>query len=104
MRTRRPLKTFLLKLLQRGEKTFPCKNCDKIYKSKAALTRHVNAKHGSKANANIPSPTNDELKFIINKVKANLTNEDYWDTEITSDLVKVTSNKNLFKAVSPIYQ
>ena len=27
-----------------GEKTFPCENCDKICKSKAGLTRHVNAK------------------------------------------------------------
>jgi uncharacterized C2H2 Zn-finger protein len=40
-----------------GEKMFQCENCDKICKSKAGLTRHVNAKHGSKAtaNANIPS-------------------------------------------------
>ena len=87
-----------------GEKTFPCENCDKICKSKAGLTRHVNAKHGSKANASIPSLTNDELTSIVNKVKANLTNEGYWDIEITSDLAKVTSNDNLFKAVSPIYQ
>ena len=83
-----------------GEKTFPCGNCD----TKAGLTRHVNAKHSSKANANIPSLTNDELTSIVNKVKANLANEGYWDTEITSDLAKVTSNENLFKAVSPIYQ
>ena len=87
-----------------GEKTCPCENCDKICKSKAGLTRHVNAKHGSKANASIPSLTNDELTSIVNKVKANLTNEGYWDIEITSDLAKVTSNDNLFKAVSPIYQ
>ena len=87
-----------------GEKTFPCENCDKICKSKAGLTRHVNAKHGSKANASIPSLTNDELTSIVNKVKANLTNEGYWDIEITSDLAKVTSNDKLFKAVSPIYQ
>ena len=32
-----------------GEKEFPCVNCDKICKSKAGLTRHVNAKHGEKA-------------------------------------------------------
>ena len=87
-----------------GEKTFPCENCDKICKSKAGLTRHVNAKHGSKANASIPSLTSDELTSIVNKVKTNLTNEGYWDIEITSDLAKVTSNNNLFKAVSPIYQ
>ena len=87
-----------------GEKTFPCENCNKICKSKAGLTRHVNAKHGSKANANIPSLTNDELTSIVSEVKANLTNEAYWDTEITSDLAKVTLNENLFKAVSPIYQ
>ena len=87
-----------------GEKTFPCENCDKICKSKAGLTRHVNAKHGSKANASIPSLANDELTSIVNKVKANLTNEGYWDTEITSDFAKVASNENLFKAVSPIYQ
>ena len=87
-----------------GEKTFPCENCDKICKSKAGLTRHVNAKHGSKANASIPSLTDDELTSIVNKVKANLTNEGYWDIEITSDLAKVTSNDSLFKAVSPIYQ
>ena len=71
-----------------GEKTFPCENCDKICKSKAGLTRHVNAKHGSKANVSIPSLTNDELTSIVNKVKANLTNEGYWDIEITSDLAK----------------
>ena len=87
-----------------GEKTFPCENCDKISKSNAGLTRHVNAKHGNKANASIPLLTNDELTSIANKVKANLTNEGYWDIEITSDLAKVTSNDNLFKAVSPVYQ
>ena len=84
-----------------GEKTFPC---EKICKSKAGLTRHVNAKHGSKANANIPSLTNDELTSIVNKVKANLTSEGHWDTGITFDLAKVTWNGNLFKAVLSIYQ
>ena len=60
-----------------GKETFPCKNCDKICKSKAGLMRHLNAKCGSKANANIPLLTNDELTSIVNKVKANLTNEGY---------------------------
>ena len=87
-----------------GEKAFPCENCEKICKSKAGLTRHVNAKHTNKANANIPSLTKDELTSIVNEVKAKITNEGYWDTEMTTDLAKVTSNQNLFKAVLPIYQ
>jgi uncharacterized C2H2 Zn-finger protein len=89
-----------------GEKMFPCENCEKICKSKAGLTRHVNAKHGSKAtaNANIPSLKKDELMSIVNKVKAKITKEGYWDTGITSNLVKVTSNDNLYEAVSPVYQ
>ena len=52
----------------------------------------------------IPSLTNDELSSILNKIKANLTKEGCWDTEITSDLPKVTSDENLFKAASTIYQ
>jgi uncharacterized C2H2 Zn-finger protein len=89
-----------------GEKMFPCENCEKICKSKTGLTRHVNAKHGSKAtaNANILSLKKDELMSIVNKVKAKITKEGYWDTGITSDLVKVTSNDNLYEAVSPVYQ
>lgn len=89
-----------------GEKRFPCENCDKICKSKAGLTRHINAKHGSKdtADEHIPSLTKDKLMSILDEVKAKVTKEGYWDTEITSDLAKVTSNDNLYEAVSPIYQ
>ena len=47
-------------------------------------------------------PTNDELMSIVNKVKANITSEGYWDTEITCGLAEVTLNKNLLKAVQPI--
>lgn len=89
-----------------GEKRFSCESCDKICKSKAGLTRHVYAKHRSKdaSNENAPSLTKDKLVTIVNKVKAKVTKEDYWDTKITSDLAKITSNDNLYKAILPIYE
>ena len=93
-----------------GEKEFPCVNCDKICKSKAGLTRHVNAKHGEKAHgekealsSSIASFTEEELVSIVDKIKAKITKDGFWDSEITTNLEAVKSTKTLFDHILPIY-
>ena len=94
-----------------GEKTFPCVNCDKICKSKAGLTRHVNAKHGDKApkgkealSSSIALFTEEELASIVDKIKAKIIKDGFWDSEITTNLEGVNSTKTLFNHILPIYQ
>ena len=94
-----------------GEKEFPCVNCDKICKSKAGLTRHVNAKHGEKAHggkealsSSIASLTEAELASIVDKIKAKITKDGFWDSEITTYLEAVKSTKTLFDHILPIYR
>ena len=90
-----------------GEKQFPCDSCDKVCKSKGGLTRHVNSKHrdkGYEASKDLPELTKDGLISIVNKIKLNITNEGYWDKQMTSDLKKIASNDSLFDAVLPIYK
>ena len=95
-----------------GEKAFPCINCDKICKSKAGLTRHVNAKHGDKANtkgnealsSSIALLTEEELASILVKIKAKITKDGFWDSEMTAKLVKLNSTKTLFNHILPIYE
>ena len=88
-----------------GENQFSCESCDKVCKSKGGLTRHVNSKHRDKGcHLDIPALTKDGLCSIVNKIKLNITNEGYWDQQITSDLKKIASNDSLFDAVQPIYQ
>ena len=94
-----------------GEKEFPCVNCDKICKSKAGLTRHVNAKHGEKAHgekealsSSIASFTEEELASIVDKIKAKIIKDGFWDSEITTNLEAVKSTKTLFDHILPIYR
>ena len=93
-----------------GEKKFPCVNCDKICKSKAGLTRDVNAKHGEKAHgeealsSSIASLTEAELASIVDKIKAKITKDGFWDSEITTNLEAVKSTKTLFDHILPIYR
>ena len=85
-----------------SEKAFPCINCDKICKSKAGLTRHVNAKHGDKANTRgsegrsslIALFTEEELASILVKIKAKITKDGFWDSKMTANLVRVNSTKS----------
>ena len=94
---------FVCELSGRTNRKKTKKNC--AARGKFRLVENgLKRKHSNKANANIPSLTNDKLTSIVNKVKVNIMNEGFWDTKLTSDLAKVTSNENLFKAVSPIYQ
>ena len=95
-----------------GEKAFPCINCDKVCRSKAGLTRHVNAKHGDKASAKVKealSPsiaalTEEELASIVDKIKAKIIKDGFWDSEMTTNLIEVNSTKALFNHILPIYQ
>ena len=95
-----------------GEKAFPCINYEKICKSKAGLTRHVNAKHGDKANtreseglsSSIALFTEEELASILVKIKAKITKDGFWDSEMTPNLVRVNSTKTLFNHILPIYE
>ena len=94
-----------------GEKAFPCVNCDKICKSKAGLTRHVNAKHGDKApkgnealSSSIASFTEKELASIVDNIKAKITEDGFWDSVVTANLKDLNSTKTLFEHIQPIYQ
>ena len=95
-----------------GEKAFPCMNCEKICKSKAGLTRHTNAKHGDKASVEgkaslssaIASFTEKELSAIVDKIKAKITEDGFWGSEVTTNMVGVKSTKTLFENIFPIYQ
>ena len=94
-----------------GKKAFPCVNCDKICKSKAGLTRHVNAKHGDKApkgnealSSSIASFTEKELASIVDSIKAKITEDGFWDSVVTANLKDLNSTKTLFEHIQPIYQ
>lgn len=94
-----------------GEKSFPCNSCEKVCKSKGGLTRHVNAKHGNKSTkgqdnipSSMPSLTKEELSSIVDKVKAKITKDGFWDSEMTSNMASVTSNDSLYNHILPIYQ
>lgn len=82
---------------------FLCDKCDKVYKSKGGLTRHVNAKHRDKhdteASNDMNALTKDGLKSIVEKIKQNIINEGYWDKEVTSHMEKIAGNDSLFDAV-----
>ena len=68
------------------EKFFLCNSCEKVSKSKGGLTRHVSAKHGNKSTKghdNIPLLTKEDLHFIVNKVKTKITEDGFWDSEMT---------------------
>ena len=94
-----------------GEKNFPCEICDKICKSKGGLTRHKNAKHGNRSTAdkdNVSSsnisPTKEDLKSIVDKVKKKIKDDTFWDSEMTSNMASVTSNDSLYNEILPIYE
>ena len=76
------------------------------------MTRHVNAKHGDKANtkgnealsSSIALLTKEELASILVKIKAKITEDGFWDSEMTANLVKVNSTQTLFSHILPIYE
>ena len=94
-----------------GEKAFPCANCKKICKSKGGLTRHINAKHKNKtANGDknvavsVAKLTKEELSSIVEKIKAKITKDGFWDDEMTSNMATIKSNDSLYNHVQPIYE
>ncbi len=93
-----------------GEKNFPCESCDRTCKSKGGLTRHKNAKHGSKTTAgkeNVSSRISlakEELISIVDKVKTKIKDYAFWDSKMTSNMASVTSNDPLYNNILPIYE
>ena len=94
-----------------GEKAFPCDSCEKICKSKGGLTRHINAKHKNKTahgNKNVDSSaaklTKEELSSIVEKIKAKITEDGFWDDEMTSNMASITSNDSLYDHIYPVYE
>jgi hypothetical protein len=64
------------------------------------LTRQVNSKHGNTStkghitpttqkNDNIPLLTKEDLSFIVDKVKTKITEDGFWDSEMTSIMASV---------------
>ena len=94
-----------------GEKAFPCDNCEKICKSKGGLTRHINAKHKNKTGngeknvaVSVAKLTKEELSLIVEKIKAKITKDGFWDDEMTSNMATIKSNDSLYNHVQPIYE
>ena len=92
-----------------GEKTFPCNSCEKICKSKGGLTRHINAKHKNKTahgNKNVALSvaklTKEELSSIVEKIKAKITKDGFWDDEMTANMASISSNDALYNNIQPI--
>lgn len=94
-----------------GEKAFPCASCEKICKSKGGLTRHINSKHKNKtahenknADASVAKLTKEELSSIVEKIKAKITKDGFWDDEMTAKMASVKSNDSLYNHIQPIYE
>ena len=85
-----------------GEKSFPCNSCEKICKSKGGLTRHINAKHKNKnahgdknVSSSVAKLTKEELSSIVEKIKAKITKDGFWDDEITANMASISSIDSL---------
>jgi uncharacterized C2H2 Zn-finger protein len=94
-----------------SEKSFPCNSCEKICKSKGGLTRHINAKHKNKtAHGNnnmalsVAKLTEEELSSIVEKIKAKITKDGFWDDEMTANMASISSNDALYNHIQPIYE
>jgi uncharacterized C2H2 Zn-finger protein len=94
-----------------GEKSFPCNSCEKICKLKGGLTRHINAKHKNKTahgNKNVPSSVaklaKEELSSIVEKIKAKIKKDGFWEHEMTANMASISSNDSLYNHIQPIYE
>ena len=94
-----------------GEKAFPCDSCEKICKSKGGLTRHMNAKHkpktaygGRNVASSVAKLTKEELFSIVEKIKAKITKDGFWDDEVTADMASIKSNDTLYNHIQPVYE
>ena len=92
-----------------GEKSFPCNSCEKICKSKGGLTRHINAKHKTAHGNNnvalsVAKLTKEELSSIVEKIKAKITKDGFWDDEMTANMASISSNDALYNHIQPIYE
>ena len=93
-----------------GEKAFPCDSCEKICKSKEG-TRHMNAKHkpktgygGRNVASSVAKLTKEELFSIVEKIKAKITKNGFWDDEVTADMASIKSNDTLYNHIQPVYE
>jgi uncharacterized C2H2 Zn-finger protein len=84
-----------------GEKSFRCNSCE-ICKSKGGLARHINAKHKNKnahgdknVSSSVAKLTKKKLSSIVEKIKAKITKDGFWDDEITANMASKSSIDSL---------
>ena len=94
-----------------GEKAVPCDSCEKICKSKGGLTSHINPKHkpetahrGRNMASSVVKLTKEELFSIVEKIKAKITKDGFWDDEVTTDMASIKSNDNLYNYIQPVHE
>ena len=95
-----------------GKKTFSCDKCEKVFKSKGGLTRHMSSKHVMKGNlADATDQTSiveqldqDAIYGFVEAIKSRIIDEGLYSSDTNKSLGNVTSTKALFEAVLPMYQ
>ena len=88
-----------------GKKSFDCKKCGKICKSKGGLTRHMNSKHVESESAEVTHNCcldKDTVDGFVEAIKARIIDEGLYDSEATTALKAVTTTEALFTAVLPM--
>ena len=75
------------------------------------MTRHVNAKHKDKTvhgNNSVASLvaklTKEGLLSIVEKIKAKITKDGFWNDDMTANMASMTSNGSLYNHKQPIYE
>lgn len=85
-----------------GEKSFPCAMCDKVCKSKGGLTRHTNSKHSTVAQPKTAF-CKDSVTSIIESIKAKITKEKLYGTQINESIKSASCTDALYDALCPLY-
>ena len=90
----------------KGVKSFPCKKCDKICKSKGSHTRHVNSKMGqvsAEKSLLLKYFSLDTVALIIEVIKSKITQGKLYGTEMSNSIKTATATKGLYDALYPLF-
>ena len=85
------------------ENSFPCTMCDKVCKSKGGLTRHTNSKHSTMARPKTGF-CKDSVTSIIESIKAKITNEKLYGTQVSESIKSASCTDALYDALCPLYR
>ena len=90
----------------KGEKSFPCPNCDKVCKSKRGLTRHTNSKHGEFSNKDTPDVdlfSQEAIASIVESIKSQIMREKLYGVEINNSVKCASCTTAFYDALLPLY-